>query len=659
MKRNTKDLLKHCKWLIVLPLWLMSLNFTYAQVKVARIFSDNMVLQRNKDVAVWGWAKKGEKITVSFNGQTEITKAAADGKWLLKLKPMKEGGPFDMTVKGKTVVTIKNILIGEVWICSGQSNMEWTVAQTLNFAQEQAAANYSQIRSFTVAKKIAAKPVSDLSSGSWEMCSPQTVGGFTAVGYFFARDLYKKLNIPIGLIHTSWGGTIAETWISSETMNADEDFKALMTDLQKTDIEKQMQESDKLQKEWLLKLESDDNGKKENWPKPETNIANWKTMNLPSLWESAGLYNIDGVVWFRTEFELTQKEAQAGVVVSLGPIDDSDESFLNGQKIGETMNEYGKPRVYKVDAKTLKAGKNILVVRVTDTGGGGGIYGKPEELFVQTSETVKSLSGAWKYCRGSENVAPCVPLSGPNSFPTLLFNSMINPLIPYTIQGAIWYQGESNAGRAYQYRRVFANLIKDWRSKWNQGDFAFLFVELANYMAAKDQPSESEWAELREAQQMALSLPNTGVGTAIDIGEATDIHPKNKQDVGYRLSLPALKICYGQDIVFSGPLYEAMKIEGEKVVLSFKYTGSGLVVKDKYGYIKGFSIAGEDKKFYWAKAFTDGKTITLFADQVKKPVAVRYAWADNPDDINLYNKEGLPALPFRTDQWDGITKNNK
>jgi sialate O-acetylesterase len=628
-----------------------SINHLFANVRIARLFNENMVLQRNKEVPVWGEAAKGEKVTVIFNGQKLLTSTDQTGRWMVKLKPMNEGGPYEMIVKGKNLISLKNILIGEVWFCSGQSNMAFMVSQANNSVGEIANANFPQIRYFNVAQRINAKPLSTMEKGEWQLCNPATVGSFSAVAYFFARNLYQNINVPIGIIQASWGGTNAESWMSADALLAHADFKDQIVEMQKTDINAKLGE-------WNLGLETKDLGRKEKWEEPETDLTKWKEMNLPIYWEKAGLPGFDGVVWFRKEIELTKEEAAGAITLNLGPIDNSDETFVNSNKVGSTDDDYAKNRVYKVDAKYLKEGKNTIVVRVTDLGGGGGIWGKPENFFYLTDATKKTLVGAWQYRIGTETLSPKAP--GPNTYPTLLFNGMLNALIPYAIQGVAWYQGENNASRAYQYRTLFPELIADWRKHWNQGDFPFLFVQLANYQPAKEQPGESTWAELREAQTMTLSnTPATGMALAIDLGEANDIHPKNKQDVGFRLSLSARKVAYHQDLVYSGPTYDSMKIENGKITVSFKNTGSGLITKDKYNYVKGFAIAGKNKKFYWAKAVIDGNTVTVYSDQVPNPVAVRYAWDDNPDDANLYNKEDLPAVPFRTDSWDGITKSKK
>ncbi|HEX3007737.1 MAG TPA: sialate O-acetylesterase, partial [Bacteroidales bacterium] len=626
-----------------------------AAVRLPHIISSNMVLQRNVKTPVWGWADKGEKIRITFAGKKYSTVANANGKWIVYMDALPEGGPYELVITASNKITLSNILIGEVWVCSGQSNMEWPVASVNNADTEIATANYPKIRLFTVPKKISGTPKDDIDNGQWQECSSATIPGFSAVGYFFGRNLHQNLNVPIGLINSSWGGTILETWASTEAVSTIPDFNNAMAELKKADLPALEANAEKLRKEWNDKINNGDKGVKENWSSATYSDASWRTMELPQTWEKAGL-DIDGVVWFRKEIKLDAAEAAAGISLNLGAIDDSDNTFVNGNKVGETLDEYSKKRVYNIAPQYLKEGVNIIAVKVIDTGGGGGIWGDPADMFYTTTKGKISLVGTWKYEIGvNPGVNPSSQV-GPNAYPTLLFNGMIHPILPYAVQGAIWYQGESNASRAKQYERIFPMLINDWRKQWNNSNLSFHFVQLANYMAVKPQPGDSEWAELRDAQLKTLSLDKTGMAVIIDIGEAKDIHPRNKQDVGYRLSLAARKVTYGQDIVYSGPTYKSFSKEGNRMVLQFSNTGSGMIAKDKYGYVKGFAIAGDDKKFVWAQATIEGDKVIVWSNDVKNPTAVRYAWADNPDDANLYNKEGLPASPFRTDNWEGITK---
>ena len=636
-----------------------------ADVRLPAVIGDNMVLQRDMPVAIWGWAAPDEKVTVKLAGQSRTAKADAKGEWKVTFGPLKAGSLLEMTVAGKNSITVRNILVGEVWVCSGQSNMEMSVAGCNDAKEEIASAKYPAIRLFTVKKKVATIPQPDAAgSGGWRECSPKTVGRFSAAGYYFGRHLHKKLGVPVGLIHTSWGGTPAESWTSRPALERVESFKQRLAQSDQAiarypeamkEYRKKLAEWQKKTKQIKAKLQAGQDVKQ--WPAPALDTKDWKTMKLPQHWEQAGL-NIDGAVWFRKQLQLPDAWAGKDLTLSLGPIDDDDVTFFNGVRIGQTRT-WTTFRKYTVPGKLVKAGRNVIAVRVFDGRGGGGIYGKPEDMTLAGGGRSISLAGEWLY-RVEQVLLPRPRQpSGPNSpwLPSGLYNGMLHPLIPYAIRGAIWYQGESNAGRAYQYRELFSAMITDWRKNWGQGDLPFLFVQLANFLPAPAEPADSAWAELREAQLMALSLPKTGMAVIIDIGEANDIHPKNKQDVGKRLALAARAVAYGQKIVYSGPIYKSMAVEGSKIRLRFDHVGGGLVARG--GALKRFAIAGSDRKFVWAEARIDGETVVVYSDKVAKPVAVRYAWADNPEGCNLYNKAGLPASPFRTDTWPGVTADKK
>ncbi len=632
--------------------------YSYSNVRLPRLISDNMVLQREKPITIWGWANAGEKVTVQFNKQTKSTKTDKSGKWLVTLSAEQAGGPFVMTVKGKNTITINNILVGEVWVCSGQSNMEWPVRLTNNAEAEIKASNFPQIRHFTVQKAVSAIPEEEVKGGDWKAATPENVGDFTAVGFFFARELYNELKVPIGLVHTSWGGTHSETWTSKKAFEESEEFKDMIAKMPQLDFDalakKKTEEITKKLKEKNLNLPAGNEATA--WKESNFDDSSWPAVKVPQLWENT-LGDLDGVVWLRKTISLEDDEAGKAAVLKLSTIDDGDETYVNGVKVGQT-NSYNMPRSYVVPASVLKKGKNVIAVKVTDTGGGGGIYGEEKEVrLIVNAGKEYALAGDWKV--GVESIASSVAV-GPNSYPTLLFNAMINPILNYSIRGALWYQGESNAGRAYQYRTAFPLMIRDWRTHFKQGDFPFYFVQLASFNAAMGNSTQgSTWAELREAQTMTLSLPNTGMAVTTDIGEATDIHPRNKQDVGKRLAAIALNQLYDKKQEYSGPMYQSMKVEGNKIRLTFTHAGNGLQVKDKYGYLKAFEVAGADQKFYYAKAWIEGNDIVVSCDAVANPVAARFAWADNPDDANLFNKEGFPAVPFRTDSWRGVTEERK
>jgi len=627
----------------------------FAEVSLPHIFSDNMLIQRDKPIHVWGWADKSESIEVIFNGQSQKTKADKTGKWSLQLGAMTFGGPYEMVVKGKNnMVKFENILIGDVWLCSGQSNMEWTVSNVNNAAFEISSANYPEIRSFNVVKDMSISPKEDL-NGKWTVCSAQTVKDYSAVGYFFARELYKITDIPIGIINSSWGGTDIETWIPEDAFKTLPDLfsKRYINSSLPGDLETFMKNNEKNGDAYNLALK-DDPGLKEKWYSQSAGNSSWKTMAVPQIWSNDELRNADGIVWFKYSIDLPEDVVGKSATIHLGPIDDDDILWINGHKIGETKG-HNIHRIYEIPNHILNKGVNTITVRIFDGAGGGGMYGNPEQLYVESGGMKYSLAGDWKYRPSVITTQFNYVNVSPNMAPNLLYNAMINPIIHYPVKGAIWYQGENNAGQAYNYRTLFPLMIQSWRQKWNE-QFPFYWVQLANFMQEDSQPVDTEWAELREAQTMTLSEPATGQAVIIDIGEADDIHPRNKQDVGLRLALVALNKDYGQSgLVYEGPTYKSMQKQGNKVVLSFDNIGNGLVTKSKYGYVNGFAIAGSDRKFVWAKAYIDGDKVIVYNDNISDPVAVRYGWGNNPD-VNLYNAEGLPAVPFRTDNWDGITK---
>ncbi len=477
--------------LIALCLWMFQVQ---AELKLPRVFADHMVLQRGQEIPVWGMADPRQRVIVTFQDKEYRVRADREGNWELKLDAFPKGGPYTLTVNtSKETLAYENVMMGDVWVLGGQSNMEWALKNTNNGEDSIKVADYPNIRLFEVGRDLSLQPLEDVAEAKWSVCTPASVENFSAIGYYFARRIQADLDVPIGLLDINWGGTVSEAWTSAEALATHADF--------------------------------------------------------------------------------SQRIATNQVE---GPTDFSD------------------PEVRR-----------------------------------------------------------------PNNWPTSLYYGMLEPVIPFAIKGALWYQGESNAGRAYQYREIFPLMIQDWRKQWGQGDFPFIWVQLANFKQPKEEPGDSDWAELREAQSMTLSLPNTAQAVIIDKGEADDIHPRDKWTVGERLARAAKKVAYGMDVVYSGPTFKSMEVQGNQIRISFDQVGSGLMVKDKYGYVKGFAVAGADKEFHWVKGFQDGNQIVLETGDIAQPVAVRYGWADNPDDLNLYNKEGLPADPFRTDDWQGITYGKK
>lgn len=630
-----------------------------ANIRLPQLFTSHMVLQRDRPIPLWGWADTKETITITFKGQTQTVVAGKDGTWRITLKPEPTGGPFDLSFKGKNQIVLQDILLGDVWICSGQSNMEWEVEETENAPQEIAHAQFPQIRHFKINKTLAIVPQSDIPSGGWNICSPETVAKFTAVGYFFARELNQQLLIPIGLINTSWGGTMVETWISKEAFAQNPDFKDMIADLPVIDLDSLSKVKKAALNKHVLRLQGpfSDSSTISQWKNLNYNDSNWPTLNAPGNWENQALGEFDGEVWLRKTFELDSAAHIKDALLHLAKIDDWDETYLNGVRIGG-MDRYTFLRKYAIPAGLLQKGKNVIAVKVTDTGGGGGIWGDASDLFLTMDQIQLSLAGAWKF--QVANISLISHGIGPNDYPTLLYNAMIAPLVPIGIKGAIWYQGESNAARAEEYQKSFPLLINDWRKRWNQGDFPFYFVQLASFKAQNGNSAHgSTWAELREAQTKTLQLPHTGMAVTIDIGNPDDIHPRNKQDVGKRLAALALNHDYGKPVIDQGPSFTALTVVGNRALLSFNNLGTGLLTKDKYGYLKGFEIAGADQKFYYAKAWIENNTVLVFHENVPVPFAVRYGWADDASDNNLYNQDGFPAPPFRTDNWPGITAGRK
>lgn len=625
----------------------------FADVHLASPFGSHMVLQREMKVPVWGTADSGEAVTVEFAGQKKHTTAGADGKWRLDLEPLAASkDPRVFSVAGSKMahpIRIEDVLVGDVWLCSGQSNMERQLGlregqkPIENWEQEVAQATHPSIRQLYVTQRLAATPQTT-AEAKWTVCSPETAANFTAVGYFFARDLQAKTDVPVGIIHSSWGGTPAEGWTSGEALKPFPEFTETLSMIAETarDPEAAKQAHAARLEQWFKV--NDPGSREQPWNAPVLDTDGWETMELPVLWENAGHARFDGLVWFRKTFDLPADWKGGDVELRLSAIDDVDVTWVNGTFVGTTDN-WQKPRAYRVPGSLLKAKGNVIAVRVLDTSGGGGIW-NPKVPFevVSLDQTFAPLplAGPWRckfavqFGRGNR---PPMNMSGSAGAPTLLFNAMIAPLIPYAIQGVAFYQGEANAERAKQYRTLFPAMIADWRARWQQGDFPFLFVQIAPF---KGMPPE-----IREAQLLAWqATKNTSMVVTTDYGDAEDIHPTRKQPVGARLALAARALAGHEKIEFSGPVYEAMAVENGRVVLHFSHLGGGLVAKD--GALQGFTIAGADGVFHAAHGEIVGDTVVVSIPEVRQPQAVRYAWANVPE-ANLYNRAGLPASPFRTD----------
>lgn len=610
-----------------------------------------MVLQRDEKVRIWGWASPNEKIKISFNKKSYKTNAGADGKWNVFLAPTKTGGPYTMTIDASNHIAINNILMGDVWLCSGQSNMVHQLSlHAERYAEEIRQANNPDIRQFWVPNTTELQqPHNDLSSGYWKSAVPNDILQFSAVAYFFAKKIYDRYHIPIGIINSSVGGPPIESWMSEESLK---EFPAAYNLLQKNKDTAYVFGFNRraADKNSRLPPQPEDKGMNESvkWFEASYIPQGWRTIAIPGYWEDQGSKDLDGIVWYRKEIDLPSSMAGVSAKLVMGRIVDADYVYVNGELIGNTTYQYPQRR-YQIPAGVLKAGKNIIVIRVINYGNKGGFVPDKPYYLAAGRDTV-SLTGYWQ-CKVGSVFTPR-QMTSPIDLqyqPAALYNAMIAPLENYTIKGFVWYQGEGNISKASEYEKLLPAMIRDWRDHWQQGDLPFLFAQLPNFGDMQYKPSESDLAVLRQGQLKTLSVSNTQMAVTIDVGEWNDIHPDRKKDVGDRLALGAMNMVYGaKDIVPTGPIYQSVKADGNKIIISFYYTGSGLITNDG-GALTEFAIAGADKKFVWAKASIEGDKVIVWNDAIPNPVYVRYAWADSPVHPNLYNKEGLPASPFEAE----------
>jgi len=609
-----------CRYTIVLSFFLLFAAVTRGEITLPQLFTDGAVLQRDKEVMIWGWADTHEKVTLRFAGKAYRDQADESGRWSVVLPAQKAGGPYEMVISGKNKITVRNILFGDVWV--------WHF--------------------FIPTVTRLEGPARDLPQGEWKEANPQDIMGFSATAYFFAKKIYEEYHIPIGLINASVGGTPIEAWISEQGFQA---FPEILKTIERNKDTAYIHSFSRRRMEPAMR-EPADKGLIESpkWYEKDYVPKGWHTINIPGYWEDQGVKDLNGVVWYRRKVEVPEEMLEGPVNLYMGRIVDADFVYVNGQQVGNITYQY-PPRRYVIPEGLLKKGKNTVVIRVINNFGKGGFV--PDKPYYMTANGVDiDLKGTWLYKVG-EVYEPFLSRGGggfgfsAQNQPTALYNAMIAPYIDYSITGFLWYQGESNTGQAEKYRKYLPALIRDWRNKWNNPDLPFLYVQLANFMDVNYLPEESNWAELRDAQLSALSVPNAAMAVAIDLGEWNDIHPLNKKDLGERLALGALKLAYGKDIVYSGPIYQSHDIEGNKIIVEFTHTGSGLVSIDKEP-LRRFEIAGPEGNFVWANAKIKGNTVEVWSEKIDNPVKVRYAWSDNPRDANLYNKEGLPASPFET-----------
>ncbi|MBU3821276.1 sialate O-acetylesterase [Flavobacteriaceae bacterium XHP0103] len=643
---------------LLAALFLISISTCLANVKLPKLISDGLVLQRNAEIPIWGWGSPGEKITITFKGKKYRTTTSSEGKWTITLRKMDAGGPYTMTVSGNNTIEIKDILIGDVWLCTGQSNMVHELdIHDVAYEDEIKNANNPNIRHFKIPTTTSISgPQDDLAGGEWLKAVGEDVRPFSAVAYFFAKKIYEKYHIPIGLINASVGGTPIEAWTPKEGFKNFPDILNIIEENADTAfVNSQMRNAPSFDRE---PSKPTDKGLIGELPWYDVNFKpkNWRRINIPGYWEDQGAKDLNGVVWFRREVELPKSMENKEGRIFMGRIVDADELYINGVKVGEKTYQYPQRR-YKIPANLLKAGKNIFVVRVTNNNGKGGfVPDKPYYIF--TDKDTVDLKGYWQYkvgevfpprdfsaFRRNNNGEPRPRRINPQNEPSSLYNAMIAPYKQFPFKGILWYQGESNTGQAKLYEDYMHALINGWREVFNRPDMPVIYAQLPNFMDVSYVPSESNWAELRNSQLKALAIPNTAMTVNIDLGEWNDIHPDNKKDVGERMALAGLKLAYGEDLVYSGPMVKNYVLNGNKIEITFDHIGSGLITNDGEA-LSEFAIAGADKKFVWAKAKIEDNKVVVWSDDIAEPKFLRYAWADNPDNPNLYNQDGLPASPF-------------
>ncbi len=631
------------KKILILSL-LVFLSHLSLALELPLTFGDGMVLQRDVTIPVWGWADKNSEVRINFNQLSVSVMTNSQGEWAVKLPAISAGGPYELSVENKDkTLTVKDIWMGDVWLCSGQSNMEWPLHSAENANKEIAEAKDTMIRHFKVPRSWASAPSDRLQGGDWQINSPDIAGSFTAVGYFFAKRIRQDHNVPIGLLNSTWGGSSIEAWMDApllglDTENAQRELSKL--EGQEEVVAEQVRERIR---QWPNSLTNNYDSANADWSSEKLAVDDWFDLEAPSLWEQKYFTGLDGVAWYRKTFTLSKEEAAQDLQLNLARIDDHDISYVNGHKVGET-NAYNRIRLYTVPKNILKAGTNTIAIRVLDTGGGGGIWSDPELLSIQGKNFKKSLAGTWKF-KVDKGIVTLE--ANRNQTATALYNKMLHPLIKFPIKGVIWYQGESNAGNSQQalaYRDQFSAMIQDWRQKWGQAELPFYWVQLANFQTGNNSGEDIPWAILRESQTATLALPHTGEAVIIDVGDPEDIHPRDKLTVGNRLALHALKNEYGENIYAASPVFKSASTKKGKTTLKIQ-AGSKLKVNGKNAL--GFEIRDENGKWHQAKAKIKGKNVILTNKNVSQVVAVRYAWSDNPENANISDKAGLPLTPFR------------
>ena len=627
---------------IVVAVFFCLVQTVFAQISLPYIFSDNMVLQRGQKIPVWGFSSPNETIKVAFKKQLKETKANEKGEWMVYLNQEKAGGPYLLTVSGKNKITFKNVLIGDVWLASGQSNMEWNLAATEGYDNELNQTKFPLIRHIKINKKINSLPQNNVTETHWDVANKQTIGDFSAVAYHFAKKMYQEKGVPVGIINSSWGGTVIESWIPREAFEQSPYFKEMISKMPKVDIE-QLEQNNIAEKTILMESLTQEkiSDFSANNFLTETSTSPKAEINVPQAWEEQGYKSLDGIIWVKKTIVLAENDVKKDATLYLGKIDDADTTFFNGKEVGG-MKQWSDERIYTISKEFLKVGENTIAIKITDTGGGGGLWDNSEDIKLVTSDRTLPLKGKWKF--GIEKIFSAI---NQNEFPSLIYNSMIYPFIKTRISGVVWYQGESNVERAEEYEKTFPLLINSWREKFGK-NLPFYFVQLATFNNDGNSNEGCPWAELRDAQTQALSLKNTGMAVTTDVGNPTDIHPRNKNPVGERLANLALK-----NGIYS-PVLKSYTVKGDKIEVTL--TGKSMLIAKDQQSLRGFEIAGKDQVFYPATASIVNNKLVVTSDKVSNPTAVRYGWKADNSELNLFTKEFLPVSPFRTDNFKLKTK---
>ncbi len=643
--RNMKKLL-----LLVAISTIMQLHSE--NLRIAKIFNDHAIIQRDTEVPIWGWGIPEKTIELSFQNRTYKTKVNNKGEWRIIIPPTSYGGPYTISIKSRNKsIVLNDIYVGDVWVCSGQSNMQFQLSGCFDAEAEISKATDPLIREFRVPQSSSDYPEDDLAGGNWKVGNPENAAGFTAVGYYFAQNIRKEFpGLPIGLVNNAWGGSKIEPYMSAASFQKSQDdiLKEIAV------IKGETREQQLKMLAYLDKIPEEDAGMindKPLWAAPNLDDSNWNKMKLPIGWENAGLPNLDGIIWFRKTFKLSHLKDNDSTLLSIGRIDDDAEIWINGNRIDNLFNrsyQYSDLREYKLSNTLFKIGSNTITTRVTDTGGGGGMGGNTNELYVDTGDEKVDISGEWHYKIGEVFLNF---IYGPRQKPTTIYNKMVYPINDFKAKGILWYQGESNTNdivEAQNYENLFKTMILQWRNDRKDENLPFYFVQLASFLPEVLKPKDHSWAHLRWSQYKALELPFTGMASALDIGEANDIHPRNKKDVGERLSRIALHQVYEKSqLSYKNPSYKSHKVEDGKFIITLENTSGNLIVKNKYGYINAFAIAGEDGKFVWANAILKNGNVEVWSPKVKNPKKLRYAWSANALDANLFTSDGIPVVPFK------------